>query len=528
MPAIQAAEGYDPLYVQRSPSPIDPAVTRAEAFDVLIVGAGLSGIGAAWHLQRRHPAKRFAILEARDAIGGTWDLFRYPGIRSDSDMYTLGYPFRPWPGSQSIADGAAIREYIQETAAESGIDRKIRFGHRVVRASWSSADARWTLDIRTHTGEEVRLTCAFLYMCSGYYAYERGYTPQIPGLDHFRGPVVHPQAWPEALDHTGKRIVVIGSGATAVTLVPALACDGAHVTMLQRSPTYIVARPSRDPLSERLQRLLPDRLAYHIIRWRNVVFGLGFYQLARKRPSFIRRLILKGVRKHLGAEHFKPEDFDPPYDPWDQRLCLVPDADLFRAIRSGRASVITDTIDHVTESGVVLSSGRLLQADLIVTATGLEMQLMGGADLLVDGEPVDLSRAMNYRGTMFTGVPNLAYAFGYTNASWTLKCDLSARYVCRLLAFMDENGYVRCVARRREDVDEEPVIDFSSGYVQRALPRLPKQGNRKPYRLNQNYLLDLLEFQLSRIDDGVLDFARNGEAVTRENGAYRKGEAGVR
>ncbi|HEV2863937.1 MAG TPA: NAD(P)/FAD-dependent oxidoreductase [Pyrinomonadaceae bacterium] len=479
-----------------------------EHFDVLIVGAGLSGVGAACHLRRKCPSKSFRILEGRAAMGGTWDLFRYPGIRSDSDMYTLGYSFRPWRDAKAIADGPAILNYIRETAAEHGVDRMIRYGHRVKRASWSSADAAWTVEAETEAGV-VRLTCNFLYTCTGYYDYEKGYTPDWEGVERFRGPVIHPQKWPEGLDYEGKRVLVIGSGATAVTLVTAMAERAAHVTMLQRSPTYVVARPAEDKIANWLRERLPARAAYGLTRWKNVLVGMFFYWLARSRPETMKRLISKGVRQRLGDD-FDLKHFTPRYDPWDQRLCLVPDADLFRAIRAGRASVVTDHIETFTETGVRLRSGEHLEADIVVTATGLVMKLMSGLGLSVDGSPVDLSKLLVYKGMMFGEVPNLAFAIGYTNASWTLKCDLTAEYVCRLLNHMDRRGYDWCVPRRNDpSVKEEPIINFTSGYVRRAVHTLPRQGSRRPWRLHQNYALDLLNLGRGPLEDGTMEFGRS-------------------
>lgn len=444
-------------------------------------------------------------------MGGTWDLFRYPGVRSDSDMYTLGYSFRPWQDAKAIADGAAILNYIRETATEYGVDQKIRYEHRVKHASWSSDEARWTVE--AEMGPEKRVvsfTCGFLYLCTGYYDYKSGYTPEWPGIERFKGLIVHPQKWPQDLDYTGKRVVVIGSGATAVTLVPAMAEQAAHVTMLQRSPTYVVARPAEDPIANWLRRRLPARAAYALTRWKNVLLGMFFYGLARTRPQLMKRLIAKGVRNQLG-EDYDLRHFTPQYNPWDQRLCLVPDADLFRSIKEGRASVVTDHIESFTESGLRLRSGEQLEADIIVTATGLVLKLMSGLQLTVDGQTVDLSKTLVYKGMMYSDVPNLISAFGYTNASWTLKCDLTAEYVCRLLNHMESQGYDQCAPRRNDSIiTEVPVIDFTSGYVQRAIHSLPRQGSRKPWRLNQNYALDMLMLRHSPLEDGTLMFERKG------------------
>ncbi len=500
--------------------------TAAEALpptvhvDVLVVGAGLSGIGAAYYLQTGCPGRSYAVLEARDAIGGTWDLFRYPGIRSDSDMYTLGFSFRPWQGGKVFADGGAILDYIRETAAEHGIDKRIRFGHRVTAASWSTADARWTVEAEVGPDRTpARLTCNFLYLCSGYYDYDAGHMPEWPGTDRFRGRLVHPQAWPPDLDHAGKRVVVIGSGATAVTLVPAMAGTAAHVTMLQRSPTYVVARPSQDPLARRLQSLLPARWAHGATRWKNVLLSMWFYQLSRRRPDLVKRLILKGVQAALGPGH--EAHFTPSYKPWDQRMCFVPDADLFQAIKAGKASVVTDTIDTFTEAGLRLSSGRELAADIVVAATGLKLKVMGGMRLAVDGRPVEMPRALTYKGMMFSDVPNMAAAIGYTNASWTLKCELTSRYVCRLLNHMAAKGLDWCVPRRpAAGVEDLPIIDLSSGYVQRSIDSLPRQGSARPWRVYQNYLLDMAALRLGPVDDGTMAFGRSDKAGPAKAAAH--------
>lgn len=480
-----------------------------EHFDVLVVGAGISGIGAGYYLGAHCPSRSYAILEARDDLGGTWDLFRYPGIRSDSDMYTLGYSFKPWKEAKAIADGPSILNYLRETARENGIDRRIRFGHSVTRATWSSEDARWTVEAKKKaTGETVSLTCSFLFMCSGYYDYAEGYTPELPGLSRFGGRVVHPQKWTDDVDYEGKRVVVIGSGATAVTLVPELAKKAAHVTMLQRSPTYIVSLPAQDAIANRLRRALPSKVAYGITRWKNVLVGMALFNASRRAPRAMKKIIVGGVKKQLGPDYDVQTHFTPRYDPWDQRLCLVPDNDLFDAIKSGGASVVTDTIETFTERGIRLSSGAELEADLIVTATGLKLRLLGGVELVVDGQRVDAANAMTYKAMMFSDVPNLAMSFGYTNASWTLKSDLTCEYVCRLLNHMEREGYRRCVPRRNDpSVGEEPFLDFSSGYVQRSLAALPKQGSKAPWKLYQNYLLDIVTMRHGRVDDGVMELS---------------------
>jgi monooxygenase len=478
-----------------------------EHLDVLIVGAGLSGVGAAWHLQDRCPGKSYAILEARGDLGGTWDLFRYPGIRSDSDMHTLGYRFKPWTAAKSITDGPSILEYVRQTARENGIEEKIRFHHKVVRAGWSSDEARWTVEAeRTDGGEAVRLTCDFLWTCSGYYRYDQGYTPEFEGTERFSGPIVHPQHWPEDLDYEGKRVVVIGSGATAVTLVPAMAEKAAHVTMLQRSPTYIASLPAQDRLAAWLRRRLPERAAYAAVRWKNVLIQSIFYQLSRRRPEMIKRFIRRGVERSLPLGYEVDRHFKPRYNPWDQRMCLVPDGDLFRAISTGEASVVTDSIRTFTERGLELDSGVALEADVIVTATGLNLLFLGGIELEVDGEAVDVPRKMTYKGMMLSGVPNMAFTVGYTNASWTLKADLTSEYACRLLDHMDAHGYTRCVPEADPSVTEQPLLDFTSGYVQRSLDRFPKQGSREPWKLRQNYVFDIRTIRRGRIDDGAMRF----------------------
>jgi cation diffusion facilitator CzcD-associated flavoprotein CzcO len=479
--------------------------------DVLIVGAGLSGIGAAWHLRHRCPNRTYAILEGRDAIGGTWDLFRYPGIRSDSDMYTLGYSFRPWREAKAIADGPSILKYVRATASEAGIDKHIRFRHRVIRADWSSQDTRWTVTAEAgakgDAAQTVTFTCAFLFMCAGYYRYESGYTPDFPGIGDFEGAVIHPQAWPEALDYQDKHVVVIGSGATAVTIVPEMARTAAHVTMLQRSPTYVVSRPAEDDMANWLRRHLPPMLAYGIVRWRNVLMGMYFFRTARSKPEKMKTFIVDQVRKELGPDYDVDRHFTPSYKPWDQRMCLVPDGDLFKAIKSGKASVVTDTIDTFDKTGIKLKSGEHLGADIIVSATGLHLQFAGGTEIHVDGKPVAPKDMLTYKGMMYSGVPNLATAFGYTNASWTLKCDLTCEYVCRLLNYMDRNGFHSATPSVSDgDVRREPWMDFSSGYVQRGIDRFPRQGGRKPWKLHQNYALDLINMRYASITDDEMKF----------------------
>jgi len=517
-----------------------------EHFDGLIIGAGLSGIGAGAHLRTLCPEKTFAILEGRERSGGTWDLFRYPGVRSDSDMFTLGYRFRPWRDGKAIADGPAILNYIRETAREYDLEKEIRYGHRVRRAEWNSDTAKWTvtLEVQKPSNEQERyqdsitqaetrpvgsvsvktrdlpqsrqdarepqrqtktFTCSFLYLCTGYYKYEEGYTPEWPGFDEYKGTVVHPQKWPEGLDYAGKRVLVIGSGATAVTLVPAMAETAEHVTMLQRSPTYVVTMPSDDKIANAFRKVLPDKAAYMLSRWKNVLRQMFFYELSKKRPAFMKRLIEKGVKAELGEMHL--EHFRPNYNPWDQRLCIVPDSDMFRSIKSGKASVVTGEIDEFTSTGVCLKNGETLNADIIVTATGLVLKIMSGLELAVDGKTVDLSKVMAYKGMMYSDVPNLAQAFGYTNASWTLKCDLTSEYVCRLIKYMDTHGYSSCVPRLKDPtIKPERVLDFNSGYVLRALDSLPSQGSKHPWRLHQNYFKDLSMLRYGSVDDGTMEF----------------------
>jgi len=482
-------------------------------FDVIVVGAGISGIGAAYHLQQNCPGRTYAILEGRPDIGGTWDLFRYPGVRSDSDMHTLGYSFKPWNAAKSIADGPSILEYLRETVAEFGIGPHIHFGHLVERAEWSTDDARWTVTgTRADTGESVGFTCNYLFMCSGYYSYKGGYEADLPGLENFAGTVVHPQAWPDDLDYAGKRVVVIGSGATAVTLVPAMADDAAHVTMLQRSPTYVVSRPDQDAIANGLRKVLPDGIAYDITRLKNTTLQQVLYKRMRTQPEKSKAQLLKMVRKELGEDYDVDTHFTPRYNPWDQRMCLVPNSDLFTAISSGRASVVTDLIDTFTPTGIRLQSGDELDADIIVTATGLQLVTLGEMDFVVDGQPVDFSKTWTYKGFAYSDVPNLASSFGYINASWTLRADLICEYVCRLLNHMDETGTVQCTPRLRASDADMPQRDwienFTSGYMQRVMHKFPKQGDREPWINPQNYRRDKKMFKKSPVADGVMRFAR--------------------
>ena len=477
--------------------------------DVLIVGAGLSGIGAAHHLHERCPQKSFLLLEARDAIGGTWDLFRYPGVRSDSDMYTFGYRFRPWTGDQTLADSPSILQYIRDTAAEAGIDQHIRFGHRVIRAEWSSAHERWTIFARhMETGSVVELTAKFLFNCSGYYRYDKGYTPDFPHIDDFDGTVVHPQHWPEDLDHSGKRVVVIGSGATAVTLVPAMASKANHVVMLQRSPTYVGSVPSQDAVAMFLRRWLPAKAAYTLTRWKNVARSIYIYEVAQRRPKQVKAYLRRMAQAELPEDYPVDVHFNPRYNPWDQRLCAVPDGDLFQAIRSGRASIVTDTIERFTPRGVQLTSGTELEADIVVTATGFTLQMMGGAELVVDGEPVVFSERMTYKGMMLSGVPNSAFTVGYTNSSWTLKADLVSEYVCRILNHMDGQGYAVQVPRADPSLEPSLLLDFGAGYVRRSIDELPRQGPEWPWRMRMNYAADVLSIRHGPLVDNAMEFRR--------------------
>jgi cation diffusion facilitator CzcD-associated flavoprotein CzcO len=479
-------------------------------FDVIIVGAGISGIGAACHLGERSPSKTYAILEGREAIGGTWDLFRYPGIRSDSDMHTLGYEFKPWLQAKAIADGPSIRSYLNETADEHDVRRHIRFGHLVTSAAWSTEHAHWRLTVRYgESNDEVEFTSNFLFMCGGYYSYEGGFTPEFEGMDRFTGTIVHPQKWPEDLDYFGKRVVVIGSGATAMTLVPAMAQTGAHVTMVQRSPTYVVSRPDTDAIANALRRFLPERVAYAITRFKNTQMQRWFYHQTRTKPARVKQKLLGMVDKALGADYVK-EHFTPTYNPWDQRLCLIPNEDLYQVIRDGSAEVVTDQIEGFTETGLALASGRTLEADIIVTATGLNLVVLSGVTVSVDGRPVDLAETFSYKGMMFSDVPNLVQSFGYVNASWTLRADLTCEYVCRLVNRMDELGVRQCTPRMRDEdrnmVARPWIDDFSAGYMRRVMDRFPKQGDRAPWLNTQNYAADRKMIRKAALEDGTLVF----------------------
>lgn len=489
-------------------------------FDVVIVGAGLSGIGAAWHLRDKCPGKTFAILEGRDAMGGTWDLFRYPGIRSDSDMHTLGYIFRPWREAKAIADGPSILNYVHQVASDGDIEQHIRYRHRVTAAAWSSEEACWTLTVaRGDSDEPVYIRCNMLLMCSGYYSYEQGYTPQFKGREDFRGSIIHPQHWPEDLDYSGRKVVIIGSGATAMTLAPSMAETAGKVTMLQRSPTYVVSMPDKDFIANFLRRILPERMAYALTRWKNIAFQQFVYRRSRTRPEKLKQKLLKLVRKQLGPDYDVEKHFTPSYNPWDQRLCLVPNADLFQAIRNGSLDVVTDGIDCFTETGISLASGEHIEADIIVTATGLNLVVLGNVQFSVDGNPVDFAKTWAYKALMFSGVPNMIYTFGYINASWTLRADLIAEYACRLINHMDQTGTRQCTPRLRDsdyDMKPQPFIgDFSANYMQRMMDRFPRQGDREPWINPQNYKRDRKLLRHGAIDDGVLEF----RAVTQKSEA---------
>lgn len=487
-----------------------------EHFDVLIIGAGISGIGAAYHLQRDCPTRTYVILEGREALGGTWDLFRYPGIRSDSDMFTLGYSFRPWTEAKAIADGPSILKYLQGAVEDYGIGPHIRYGHKVSEARWDSATSRWTVQAAAADGTKVAFSCNFLFCCTGYYNYAAGYTPDFAGVGDYQGALVHPQHWPQDLDYDGKEVVVIGSGATAMTLVPEMAKRAAKVTMLQRSPTYVVSRPAEDALANWLRAHLPAKLAYGLVRWRNVLLQQLFFNLARSQPEKTKTRLVGLVREALGPDYDVETHFTPCYKPWDQRLCLVPDADLFEAIKSGKAEVVTDTIETFVPEGLRTTSGKTLAADVVVTATGLDLQSLGGVELSVDGAPVNLAQCFTYKGMMYSDVPNLASSFGYTNASWTLKCDLTCEYVCRLLNYMQAHGYSECRPLNKDpELEPAPWLDFTSGYVQRALDRLPKQGSKTPWKLHQNYALDMLALRLSPVADHVMHFAEAPAAIPK-------------
>ncbi|MDF1781242.1 MAG: NAD(P)/FAD-dependent oxidoreductase [Alcanivoracaceae bacterium] len=492
-----------------------------EHVDVLIVGAGLSGIGAARHLQQECPNKSYAILEGRSAMGGTWDLFRYPGIRSDSDMYTLGYNFRPWTNKKAIADGSDIRQYVKDAAKEYGIDQQIRFNHLVKDSSWSSETSQWTVKAE-HNGKSVTFTCNFLMMCSGYYRYDKGYTPDFPGLDQFKGQVVHPQHWPEDLDYNGKKVVVIGSGATAITLIPSMTDKAAHVTMLQRTPTYVLSIPGNDALANGMRKFLPEKLAYRLTRVKNVSLATFLYELSRRRPEFVKKIIRTQQRALLGKDFDIDKHFTPPYNPWDQRMCIVPNGDLYKALRKGKASIATDHIDTFTANGIKLKSGEVLEADIVITATGLDLVALGNTNMSVDGEKVVPANHFSYKGMMLSDVPNMVSVIGYTNASWTLKADLTSEYTCRLINHMDKNGFTYCAPRNTHGEEAAaPLLDLSSGYVQRSIDQFPKQGNEAPWKVYQNYALDLMKMRHSSVVDEFMEFGKSAKKSSKEKSRER-------
>lgn len=476
-------------------------------YDVIVVGAGLSGIGAAYHLEHECPNKTFTVLEGRETMGGTWDLFRYPGIRSDSDMFTLGFPFSPWENPKAIADGPSILQYIKDTAAKFGIDKKIQYNHKVTDANWSDEEKMWTLTVAPHQNvSSTMLKCRFLMMCSGYYNYDSGYLPEFAGYYEFKGRIVHPQKWTTDIDYADKKVIVIGSGATAVTLVPEMSKKAAKVTMLQRTPTYIMTLPGVDKVAGILQKILPSEMAYKAVRWKNILLGIFFFNVSRTWPNAIKKLLQKGAKKEIG-EKYNEADFNPPYNPWDQRLCLVPDSDLFKSIKEGKAEIVTDHIERFTEKGILLKSGKELEADLIVTATGLKVQLLGGMKVRINGVEGNAADTHAYRGVMLSDVPNFAFTVGYTNASWTLKCDLSQRFVMKVLNYMDKNNYAVCVPRfDASRFQSEPLLDFNAGYVLRALDKIPKQGSAHPWKVHQNYIKDLMSLEWSGVDDAFLEY----------------------
>jgi cation diffusion facilitator CzcD-associated flavoprotein CzcO len=482
--------------------------------DVIIIGAGLSGIGAACHLTRNTPDKSYAILESRAAMGGTWDLFRYPGIRSDSDMHTLGYSFKPWKHEQAIADGPAILSYIRETAQQYDIEQYIRYNQQVEHVSWDSVSATWTLTLKVSGQKNSTMTCSFIYSCTGYYRYDKGYTPEFTGIDSFKGEVIHPQQWPENIDYGGKKVVVIGSGATAITLVPSMAKTAGHVTMLQRSPTYVVSRPSKDSFAAKLDRYLPDQLAYQLTRWKNVLSQMILYRMSKRRPDYIREKLIGWTQRWLGKDFDVATHFSPSYKPWDQRLCLVPNGDLFRSLRKGTSSVVTDHIDRFTELGIQLKSGKMLEADIVITATGLELLAIGGMHIEVDGKHIDISDTVQYKGMMLSDVPNFFFATGYTNASWTLKCDLTSEYVCRLINYMDRKQQQRCVPRTGDmSFNRVMSIGLESGYIKRSIDKFPKEGAVAPWKLHQSYFLDLFQLRYGSLKSKHMEFSSTAEVV---------------
>ena len=478
-------------------------------FDVIVIGAGISGIGAGYHLQTKCPEKSYAILEGRDTIGGTWDLFKYPGIRSDSDMYTLGFSFFPWKEKEAIADGPSILKYLDETSKKFNIDKKIKFNHYVRDASWCSEKSMWTLKVEDkNLKDTVTISCNFIFMCSGYYSYEKGYTPDFDGINEFTGKIMHPQKWDTSIDYSDKEVIVIGSGATAVTLVPEMAKDAKHVTMLQRSPTYVVSAPQQDPLAIFLQKYLPSKLSYLIVRWKNILRQQWYFRLCKKNPKRVKDFIISQVRKSLGHDYDVDKHFTPNYNPWDQRMCLVPNGDLFKSIRKKQTSVITDTIDKFTATGIKLVSGKTLAADLIVTATGLNLEICSNINLKVDGKDINLPDTVTYKGMMFSGVPHLVSTFGYTNASWTLGADLTSEYVCRVLNYMKKRSIKKCCPEANSKIENnDDWLNLTSGYIKRSKDIFPKQGNRSPWTNNQNFLKDIFQIRYGKINDGEIKFS---------------------
>jgi monooxygenase len=483
-----------------------------QEFDVVIVGAGLSGISAAYYLKKLCPNKTFTIIERREQIGGTWDLFRYPGVRSDSDMFTLGYSFKPWQSDKSIAPGDSIRNYVKDTAKENDIEKHIQFQQKLISSSWLSEQARWTLDVEQSDASIKKIRANFVIGCAGYYNYDKAYTPEFKGTENFKGQVVHPQFWPDNFDYTDKKVVVVGSGATAVTLVPAMTDKAAHVTMLQRSPTYMANLPSEDKLANTLKRVLPQKLAYAITRTKKIIFSTGFFKLSRSRPAIVKKLLLKGVDSQLKDKSLVKQHFTPSYNPWDERLCAVTDGDMFKGINKGNISIVTDHIQHFIENGIQLKSGIILEADIVITATGLVLKNPNDTPVFVDGKQIDFPNAFSYKGMMISEVPNMSNTIGYTNASWTLKADLIHAYVCRLLNFMDKSKQDYCVPIIKDpNMDSEFALDFSSGYVQRSIHLLPKQGGRKPWKLYNNYFLDFLSLKMGSLQDDAMQFHRADE-----------------
>jgi cation diffusion facilitator CzcD-associated flavoprotein CzcO len=482
--------------------------TVVERFDVVIIGAGLSGIGAACHLTRKTPSKSFVVLESRKEIGGTWDLFRYPGIRSDSDMHTLGYSFKPWKHEKSIADGSSILRYIHETAEEYDVQKNIRHGQKVEVVSWDSVKGVWTIILSKQGQNTTTISCSYIYSCTGYYRYDKGYMPEFSNLESFSGQIIHPQRWPDNFNYDGKTVVVIGSGATAITLVPAMAKSAKHVTMLQRSPTYVISSPSTDKLAAKIERFLPEKMAYMVTRWKNVIAQMILYRMSKRWPDYIRGKLIHWTKLQLGKDFDVDEHFSPQYKPWDQRLCLVPNGDLFKSLRKGSSSIVTDHIDQFYDKGIRLKSGKSLEADVVVTATGLELLALGGIKIEVDGKFVDISETTQYKGMMLSDVPNLFFATGYTNASWTLKCDLTSEYVCRLINHLDKTNKNICVPRTKNSTLKQVMsIGLESGYVQRSIDKFPKEGIISPWKLHQNYFLDLIGLRFKSVKDDFMEFS---------------------